>query len=507
MSVWWPLYNPQRGGIIDITYTKGTNNNNSSGYYYIGALKISVYDDGEVVEPPPSGTAKKLLFFGNSFSLGAEGGLNISILVQRLAVVAGYEQPLVVADLAGGTDLAYHITQLQSYPENNVDSSALPAGETWDHVIMQGYSTEATHLRDPMVFKTNAVALYQLVKNHASGKGTGVEGILYETWARSPNHSYYPSEFADPAAMQLEIRTNYNGAAELITTAEGAGSVRIAPVGDAYETGNFDLMLYASDDYHQSDLGAHLNAMVIFKTIYGQDATNISYTAAVAAGWTSMTSNQWYDLTLWADGVATSNPPPVIDPPVADPPGSKLVIYIDPYGGEAPASWNNASFISATVMELKNTHTNLTGITLSVTNALQSGSTFGSSTPTGDAAGFAPAGNTGAYGSSTNPDCDVLFTGMTPGRTYRFTFYNSRTGATDNRETAYVLTGSTQVGGSLDAAGNSSNVLVLSVKPATDGSVLLFIEKSANNDNSSGFYYLNAMKIESYDSGTLILFQ
>jgi hypothetical protein len=217
-----------------------------------------------------------------------------------------------------------------------------------------------------------------------------------------------------------------------------------------------------------------------------------------------MTSNQWYDLTMWADGVATSNPPPVTEPAL---PGSDLVIYIDPYGGDAPASWNNASFTSATVMELKNTNTNLTGITLSVTNTIQSGSTFGSNAPVGDAAQFAPAGNTGAYGNNSNPDCDVLFTGMKPGRSYTFTFYNSRTGATDNRETAFTLSGATQVSGALDAASNNSNVLVLSVKPAADGSVLLQIEKGVNNTNTpDGFYYINAMKIESYQSGTLILF-
>ncbi|MDD2599265.1 MAG: hypothetical protein PHO37_08585, partial [Kiritimatiellae bacterium] len=487
-------------GVVDFSMVSGPNNNNDYKFFYISAMKIE-YIPAEV-EPPPAGSSKNLLFFGNSFSQGSY----VPGLVQSLAVVAGYNQPRVVADLAGGTDLAYHITRVNDYPQNNVDSSLLPAGDTWDHVIMQGYSTEATHLRDPMVFKTNAVTLYQLVKNHASGKGAGVEGVLYETWARSPKHSFYPGSFADPAAMQLEIRTNYNGAAELITAAEGASSVRIARVGSAFETSRFDPSLYASDEYHQSDLGAHLAAMVLYKTIYAQDATNLSYTAAVAANWTTMTSNQWHDLTMWADGVATSTPPP-IDPPGPAVPNNNLVIYIDPHGGEAPASWNNASFVSTTVMELKNTKSNLTGITLSVTNTMQDGSTFGSAAPTSAAAEFAPAGNTGAYGNNGNPNCDVLFTGMTPGRVYWFTFYNSRMAATDNRGTAYRLTGATQVAGSLNAANNSSNVILLSVEPAADGSVLLFIEKSADNDNPDGFYYLNAMKIESYYYGTIIRFQ
>jgi hypothetical protein len=127
-------------------------------------------------------TAKRLLFFGNSFSVYDD----VPGHVRSLAALAGHPAPLVVADLALGTDLAYHIGQVDSYPENNVAHASLDGTNTWDWVVIQGYSTEATHLRDPAVFKANALALFQRVKDHASGKGVGVSPLLFQTWAREP---------------------------------------------------------------------------------------------------------------------------------------------------------------------------------------------------------------------------------------------------------------------------------------------------------------------------------
>lgn len=130
--------------------------------------------------PQVEETAKRLLFFGNSFSVYDD----VPGHVRSLAALAGHPTPLVVADLA------YHIGQVDSYPENNVAHASLVGTNTWDWVVIQGYSTEATHLRDPAVFEANALALYQRVKNHASGKGAGASPLLFQTWARAAPGNY-----------------------------------------------------------------------------------------------------------------------------------------------------------------------------------------------------------------------------------------------------------------------------------------------------------------------------
>jgi len=483
---------PTAAGEIQITAEKGPNNNNGSGYFYLAVFKISVYEEPGSVPPPIPAGSKRLLFFGDQFSKDRD----VPGLVRDLALFAGYDMPFVVADLALDADLADHVSEVASHPENNVDSVLLPDGDAWDHVIIQGSGTEATRIGDPLSFRTNAVALYQLVKSNASGKGASAEAILFQTWAAAPEHGYYPGSFADPAAMQLDIRTNYNAAADMINTGEGAGSARVAGAGDAFETGDFYYALYEPDYFAESEFGDRLAAMVLYKAIYHQDATNLSYAAAVSAGWTTMNEYDWNNLVRWADGVSTS-----VDTGL----GQSEVIYIDPFGGEAPTIWNNVPFNATTVMELRNTRAELTGIMLSVTNRMQAGGTFGSAAPVGDAAEFTPAGNTGVYGSDSDPDCDALFTGMKPGRGYTFTFYSSRMDVTDNREASFTLTGSTQVNGALDAAANSSEVLVLSLNPAADGSILLYIAKGPNNDNTDGFYYLSAMKLESSGYGTILI--
>ena len=485
---------PTAQGEIAITLQSGDNNTTSAGYFYLGAFKISDYEVAGVVSESIPASAKRLLFFGDQFSMGQ----NIPGLLRDLAVVGGYEMPVVVADLESDIDMAGYIGRVADYAPCNVDSVILPDGDSWDHVIVQGSGTESSALGDSLAFKTNAVELYQAVIGDASGKGVGSEALLLQTWAAQEGHSYYPVSFADPSAMQLDIRTNYAAAAQLINIAEGAGSADVAGVGDAFETGEFYYALYEEDGFAESALGARLAAMVLYKKIYNEDATNLSYDAAISAGWTSMAEFDWDRLALWADGVASS---------LGDA-GMSEIIYVDPYGEGAPTTWNSASFATTdTDMELRDTVGRMTGISLDVTDSILGNDTLGSASPTGDAAEFALAGRSVVYGRDSTPTNTVVFSGMKPGRSYEFTFYNSRMGVTDNRDTTFTLIGSSQVSGNLNASDNDSEVEVLTVRPATDGSVVLNITKGPDNDNSEGLFYLSAMKIRSSGFGTIMVLE
>lgn len=501
---------PQSEGTITLEITKGPSNNNSADYFYIAALKVT-FEAYEVADPPPAPVlGKRLLFFGNSFSLGD----NVPDAVAGLAEVAGHPRPLVVADLMGGTDLAYHITQVDGYPENNVTHASLTGTNTWDHVVIQGYSTEATRLRDPAVFRANALALYRRVKDHASGKGAGVEAVLYQTWARAPAHSFYPVTFANPAEMQHEIRTNYQAAAEIILSAEPGADVRVAPVGDAFELGAFNAAdLYASDLYHAAKLGPKLAAMVIYKAIYQATVTNIPYADAVAAGWTTMSSNDWTRVTYWAEGLTPPEVPPP-PPPPQQPRGARDVIYVDAVSNNGPAGWNNVSVTAVQEVELMATNSLATGVRMTVVTPLRGPNTSASAAPTGDAAPFAPAGPNTAYGNTETfsggvaPRGEFLFSGLSRAKNYTFTFYASRVGAdvTDNRETRYTVTGANAGSATLDAARNSTQVATVGgIRPAPDGTVTVRVEKGPGNTNSYGFFYLTAFRIEGALNGTLIL--
>lgn len=268
--------------------------------HYSGLLALILAASGAAHAETPL----NLLFFGNSFTLTSD----IPGRIWQIAQADGHVAPRSVSDLTGGTDLDYHIGQIQTAPEDNVNHLAVRTGDTWDFVIVQGYSTEPTHIGDPADFRADAVTMTDLIRNHSSGKGIGTRAVLYETWARGPGHTYYPDTFASPAAMQSELRTSYLGAQSDINSIFGADTAWYAPVGDAYESVGFDINLYGSDIYHPSEYGATLNALVLYRTIYGELTSDIPYTDAVS--WFGLSSTQWSSLTTIADSMPINVPEP-----------------------------------------------------------------------------------------------------------------------------------------------------------------------------------------------------
>ncbi len=268
------------------------------------SLMFSLAIVGAICSTAVAEEPKHLLFFGNSFTLSYD----VPGRIWQIAQADGHVAPRSVSDLTGGTDLDYHIGQIATNPANNVAHPAVAAGDTWDFVIIQGYSTEPTHIGDPIDFRNDAVTLTSMVRNHISGKGTGTQAVMYETWARGPTHSFYPGTFANPSVMQQELRDSYTAATGDINTAFGPGTARYAPVGDAYEVAGFNLNLYGTDIYHPSEYGATLNALILYRTIYGELTSDIPYNDSVS--WFGMTSTQWTELTTLADSMPIVIPEP-----------------------------------------------------------------------------------------------------------------------------------------------------------------------------------------------------
>ncbi|MCA9610661.1 MAG: hypothetical protein KC619_33930, partial [Myxococcales bacterium] len=144
--------------------------------------------------------------------------------------------------------------------------------EGWDVVVLQDLSTRPTdRIGDPDGFKDDATWFYDLAK--MANPATQV--VLYETWARRYDFSYYPRTFTDPAMMQAELRFHYYDAAEryipAFSTAAVTTDVVVAPAGDAWEVqleGGEPPRLHADDSYHANAAGQYLNALVIYGTIY-----------------------------------------------------------------------------------------------------------------------------------------------------------------------------------------------------------------------------------------------
>jgi hypothetical protein len=206
---------------------------------------------------------KNLLFYGNSYTF-LVWGYGVPEVVEWIATEAGHPTPNVTQALIGGSNLSMHATD----PGQVAAISTLPAGQTWDHVVIQGHSLNATPYFGFSVpqFRADAVTIAGNVRAHSPNAGA----VLYQTWARahgSPLH--YPSPWVDPMAMHQMVRGNYDLAVADINATFGAGTAQKAAVGDAIALLEWNPIWYDPDLSHPTAAMSMMAGMVIYTSIYG----------------------------------------------------------------------------------------------------------------------------------------------------------------------------------------------------------------------------------------------
>ncbi len=105
-------------------------------------------------------------------------------------------------------------------------------------------------------------------------------------------------------------------------------------------------------------------------------------------------------------------------------------------------------------------------------------------------------GNTELFGGLTNIFPAIKFTGLNQTADYTLTFFASRTGVTDNRETRYTVTGAAISFADLNSANNTNQVAVISdVRPDSNGEIKIELTPGPNNNNANHFTYLGALRL------------
>lgn len=292
----------------------------------------------------------RIFFIGNSFTLGGP----IPTLVGSLVAGTGFPRPEIRYSAVGGYTLAQHRKLAASV--NGVAAGA------WDFVVLQEYSTKPTdNAGDPAGFKADATWFYDKTK---AASPTGWV-ILYETWARHPDHSIYPNTFANPAQMQAQLRKHYNDAAKRYipahATAKLKNQVKVAPAGDAWEKhlgGPNPLRLHASDDYHAGKNGQYLNALVIFSTIYGCRARGLPSLGLSAADAARLQADA--DAITGIQGVP---PAKVYQMPVG------ATVRID-FGttSTTTSGWNNLTSVRGSLTDARTTAGKRTSVDVAITD-------------------------------------------------------------------------------------------------------------------------------------------
>lgn len=105
-------------------------------------------------------------------------------------------------------------------------------------------------------------------------------------------------------------------------------------------------------------------------------------------------------------------------------------------------------------------------------------------------------GSTVAYGGVTSPQGSIVISGLEQDQTYSLEFFASRMGATDNRSTRFEVIGNTTLSGSLNAANNTSQTLVIvGVTPNSSGEIRITVRPDAQNNNAYRFFYVGALRL------------
>ncbi len=448
----------------------------------------------------PASAEFKVLFIGNSFTIGTGGSKSVPAIFDALANAAGQEPPTTVMRAVGGEDYKYHyensLTQIQS--------------DQWTHVVLQNYSTGPTHVGNISDHMTYGGLLYDEII--ANNPDTHVH--LYQTWARAEAHSLISgtstsSSFATTDEMLGELVTNYQALADTLTSANpDKAPVTVNPIGEAWNLAGGNLPasdpgyidLWAGDNYHGDDRGYYLSACVHYASIYKQNpeglfsepeitALSLPISAADAAhlettAWSIVTAKGLIDQTLRVDFGTDANPTP-----------------------EGETAWNNlnatqGSDESTVLQDLQDIHGSATTIDLSILSrfnaALSAGSTASTLYPE-EATSDSLYGNTETLNGLSGITPQFKLSGLDPTIVYKLSFYASEPDTGDNLQTRYTLVGDQTVNVDLNAAGN---VDTLVTSPAlfsnASGEITVSITPGPDNDSPTHLTLLGVLEVTGY---------
>lgn len=444
----------------------------------------------------------KVLAIGNSFSEDA-----IESHLYDLAKADG--KKIIIGNLyIGGASLELHAKNASDnasvYEYRKIDTAGARknytkvsiataiADEKWDYVSFQQVSQNSGQIS---TFEKPLPELYNYVKsknNNASSKY-----ILHQTWAYAQNstHTGFANYTNNQMVMYNAIVGAYNSAKSLIPAA------LTVPSGTAIQNARTSVVgdNFCRDGYHLSiPLGRYTAACTWFESIFSKSVVGNTYRPSElsafeasisqnAAHYAILKPNEVTQMTNFqGDGNFTGS------------------IYINFGTSAAPAGWNGLTgFTEGSSVALKNNTNNYTGVGATVIERFNGQNTAGEATTTTSFNMPSAVSSTSYFGNSKAAFGGFLIvrsvvkiTGLNKDQKYNFCYFGSRSASSDNRETKFITTGLNEVITRVNTSNNKTEVVCAeAIQPTTQGEVTITITAGENNNNSSGFYYLNAMRI------------
>ena len=498
---------PDENGEIKIVCSPGENNNNANKFYFINALQLKAHKE-EIVEPEPL----RVLAIGNSFSEDA-----VEQYLYNLAAEEGLE--LVIGNAyRGGQGLNSHWNDIQNNTNTfeyrkivkgsrtNTTGQALSTiitDEPWDIVTFQQVSQDSGR---PDTYEPYLGNLIDFLLGLTTNPNVKVG--MHQTWAYAQNSTH--SGFANYDNNQL---TMYKAIVNAVNQAVANHDelTFVIPSGTAIQNARTSILgdNLNRDGYHLDyGIGRYIAACTWLEAVTELSAVGKNYHP-------SSIDNLMATIGQNAAHNAILNPNSVTDMSNEGYDGDNAIIPSDVvkvnFGASvvsAPA-WNSITPGNKMIASLKDASGGATEIAMVLSDDFNGTNTSGASSTTtvldmpSDVSKSCLWGY--ALGNFENqaqqPTGGFAISHLNKNLAYDFTFFGSRNGSSDNRETAYKLTGKYTHTGYLDAASNSTNtVTVKNVRPNDNGQILLTVSPGEENKNVNRFYYINAMQIEGYES-------
>jgi len=289
---------------------------------------------------------KNVLFYGNSYTYYV-WGYGVPEVVELLAIEAGHPTPTIESSLTGGGTLPYYATDPAQIA---AISNLLPAGQTWDAVVMQGHALGATNGVGYNV--NNFLGGAQGIMSNVRAHSPAAKAVMYQTWASAWGQMYYPVPWPTPMQMHDEIRGNYRLVVDNLNAAFGAGSAVNAAAGDAVALLEWDPVWYEADKFHPSPAMILLSAMCIYTSIYGEPVCSIEAEfqppgpLATALAQQGVSEADWLFLRGLADRSA--------DPSIRAYPGSGDHLLLETLGGAGqPTACHESRITAGTLVQVQ----------------------------------------------------------------------------------------------------------------------------------------------------------
>lgn len=169
--------------------------------------------------------------------------------------------------------------------------------------------------------------------------------------------------------------------------------------------------------------------------------------------------------------------------------------------------WNNITPQMRTFTWITDANSNITGITLTSSNAFLGTNANGPTYTTTHMLMPNSVSQSCMWGYAADSfgnikpksSCTLILGHMNPDLKYDFTFFASREDCQDWRETLFTLQGDKVYTDGVEAANNVSQTsLIKNVKPTADGRIVITVGPGKRNNNKNKFYYLNAMTVKAH---------